>query len=114
MKLAAIAIGSNSIHLVSVRGMRGQHLEIVAGEKERVRVGSITLREHRLAPETINRALTKLARCKKMAGANRVDLIIMVATAAVRESHNADESINRVPRKSASTCSCCRESKRRA
>jgi exopolyphosphatase / guanosine-5'-triphosphate,3'-diphosphate pyrophosphatase len=96
MKLAAIDIGSNSIHLVIVRAVRGQHLEIIDREKEMVRLGSVTLREHRLAPETIDRAIATLARYKKMAEANKVDLIITTATAAVRESDNADEFINRV------------------
>jgi exopolyphosphatase/guanosine-5'-triphosphate,3'-diphosphate pyrophosphatase len=96
MKIAAIDIGSNSIHLVIVRAVRGQHLEIIDREKEMIRLGSVTLREHRLAPEAINRAITTLARFKKMAEANKVDLIITTATAAVRESHNADEFINQV------------------
>ncbi|HKP13963.1 MAG TPA: Ppx/GppA phosphatase family protein, partial [Blastocatellia bacterium] len=96
MKIAAIDIGSNSIHLVIVRAVRGQHLEIIDREKEMIRLGSVTLREHRLAPEAIDRAITTLARFKKMAEANKVDLIITTATAAVRESHNADEFINRV------------------
>ncbi|MEN3331114.1 MAG: exopolyphosphatase / guanosine-5-triphosphate,3-diphosphate pyrophosphatase [Blastocatellia bacterium] len=96
MKLASIDIGSNSIHLVIVRAVRGQHLEIIDREKEMIRLGSVTLREHRLAPEAIDRAVTTLTRFKKMAEANKVDLIITTATAAVRESHNADEFINRV------------------
>lgn len=96
MKLAAIDIGSNSIHLAIVRAVRGQHLEIIDREKEMIRLGSVTLREHRLAPDAIDRAVTTLARFKKMAEANKVDLIITTATAAVRESHNADEFINRV------------------
>jgi exopolyphosphatase/guanosine-5'-triphosphate,3'-diphosphate pyrophosphatase len=96
MKIAAIDIGSNSIHLVIVRAVRGQHLEIIDREKEMIRLGSVTLREHRLAPEAISRAITTLVRFKKMAEANKVDLIITTATAAVRESHNADEFINHV------------------
>jgi exopolyphosphatase/guanosine-5'-triphosphate,3'-diphosphate pyrophosphatase len=96
MKIAAIDIGSNSIHLVIVRAVRGQHLEIIDREKEMIRLGSVTLREHRLAPEAIARAITTLTRFKKMAEANKVDLIITTATAAVRESHNADEFINQV------------------
>jgi len=96
MKLAAIDIGSNSIHLVIVRAMRGQHLEIIDREKEMVRLGSITLREHHMAPEAIDRAITTLTRFKKMAEANKVDLILTTATAAVRESRNADEFIKRV------------------
>jgi exopolyphosphatase/guanosine-5'-triphosphate,3'-diphosphate pyrophosphatase len=96
MKLAAIDIGSNSIHLVIVRSARGQHLEIIDREKEMVRLGSGTLRKHMLSSETIDRAVTTLKRFKKMAEANRAELIIATATSAVRESHNASEFIERV------------------
>ncbi|HEY7913134.1 MAG TPA: Ppx/GppA phosphatase family protein [Blastocatellia bacterium] len=96
MKLAAIDIGSNSIHLVIVRSARGQHLEIIDREKEMVRLGSGTLRKHMLSSETIDRAVTTLRRFKKMAEANGAELIIATATSAVRESHNASEFIERV------------------
>lgn len=96
MKLAAIDIGSNSIHLVVVRAVQGQHLEIIDREKEMVRLGSGTLREHMLSKETIDRAITTLQRFKKMARANRAELIIATATSAVRESHNAEEFIEQV------------------
>ncbi|MFP5263288.1 MAG: HD domain-containing protein [Blastocatellia bacterium] len=95
MKLAAIDIGSNSIHLVIVRAVQGQHLEIIDREKEMVRLGSGTLREHMLSKETIDRAITTLQRFKKMAEANRAELIIATATSAVRESHNAEEFVER-------------------
>jgi len=42
MKLAAIDIGSNSIHLVIVRAVQGQHPEIIDREKEMVRLGAGT------------------------------------------------------------------------
>jgi exopolyphosphatase/guanosine-5'-triphosphate,3'-diphosphate pyrophosphatase len=96
MKLAAIDIGSNSIHLVIVRAVQGQHLEIIDREKEMVRLGSGTLRQHMLSRETIDRATTTLQRFKKMAEANRAELIIATATSAVRESHNAEEFIEQV------------------
>jgi exopolyphosphatase/guanosine-5'-triphosphate,3'-diphosphate pyrophosphatase len=96
MKLAAIDIGSNSIHLAMVRAVPGQHLEIIDREKEMVRLGAGTLRMHRLSRETIDRAITVLRRYKQMAEANRVDRLITTATAAVRESHNASEFIERV------------------
>src|ERR1051325_11729515 len=95
MKLAAIDIGTNSIHLVIVRAVQGQHLEIIDREKEMVRLGSGTLRKHMLSKETIDRAITTLRRFKKMAEANRAERIIATATSAVRESHNAEEFIER-------------------
>src|SRR6266705_2573501 len=72
MKLAAIDIGSNSIHLVIVRAVKGQH------------------------PEIIDRAVTTLRRFKKMAEHNGADPIITTATSAVRESRNSDQFIEQV------------------
>lgn len=96
MKLAAIDIGSNSIHLVIVRAEQGQHLEIIDREKEMVRLGAVTLREHRLSKETIDRAVITLQRFKKMAEHNGAHPIIATATSAVRESSNSDEFIEQV------------------
>ncbi len=96
MKLAAIDIGSNSIHLVIVRAAEGQHLEIIDREKEMVRLGAGTLQVHSLAKETVDRAIAALSRFRKLAEAARVDRIITTATAAVREAHNADAFTDRV------------------
>ena len=96
MKLAAIDIGSNSIHLVIVRSVKGQHPEIIDREKEMVRLGAGTLREHRLSKKTIERAITTLRRFKKMAEHNGADPIIATATSAVRESRNSDQFIEQV------------------
>jgi exopolyphosphatase/guanosine-5'-triphosphate,3'-diphosphate pyrophosphatase len=96
MKLAAIDIGSNSIHLVIVRAVKGQRPEIIDREKEMVRLGSGTLREHRLSKQTIDRAITTLRRFKKMAEHNGADPIITTATAAVRESRNSNAFIDQV------------------
>jgi exopolyphosphatase/guanosine-5'-triphosphate,3'-diphosphate pyrophosphatase len=95
MKIAAIDIGSNSIHMVIVRAIQGQNIEIIDREKEVVRLGS-GLRDHRLSKEATERAILTLRRFKQMAQANRVDLIITTATAAVREANNADKFIERV------------------
>lgn len=96
MKLAAIDIGSNSIHLVVVRAEPGRRLEIVDREKEMVRLGAVTLREHQLSKETIDRAITTLLRFKKIAEHNGADPIITTATSAVRESSNSEEFIEQV------------------
>jgi len=96
MKLAAIDIGSNSIHLVIVRAVKGQHPEIIDRQKEMVRLGAGTLREHRLSKKTIERAITTLRRFKKMAEHNGADPIIATATSAVRESRNSDQFIDQV------------------
>lgn len=96
MKIAAIDIGSNSIHLAVVRAEPGQHLQIIDREKEMARLASKTLRTHRISEETIDRAVTTLRRFKQLAEGNGVDLIITTATSAVRESDNAREFVEAV------------------
>src|SRR5215813_7573407 len=96
MRLAAIDIGSNSIHLVIVRAVKGQRPEIIDREKEMVRLGAGTLRQHRLSKRTIERAVVTLRRFKKMAEHNGANPIITTATSAVRESRNSDAFIERV------------------
>src|SRR5262245_56139466 len=95
MKIAAIDIGSNSTHMVIVRAVEGQHLEVIDREKEVTRMGA-GLRDHRLAKEPIERTIQTLRRFKQIAEANRTELIITTATAAVREAQNNDKFIERV------------------
>src|ERR1051325_878329 len=95
MKVAAIDVGSNSIHMVIVRAVEGQHIEIIDREKEVVRLGA-GLQDHRLSKEAMERAILTLRRFRQMAQAHRVDLILTTATAAVREANNADKFIDRV------------------
>ena len=96
MKLAAIDIGSNSIHLAIMEAIPGQHLRIVDREKEMVRLGAGTLRSHQLSPEVIKRAVAVLQRYQRIAQSHRVNRILITATAAVREARNAGEFVEHV------------------
>lgn len=96
MKIAAIDIGSNSIHLAVVLADPGQHLQIIDREKDMARLASKTLRTHRLSGDTIAKAVATLRRFKQLAEANGADLIITTATSAVREADNAREFIEAV------------------
>jgi exopolyphosphatase/guanosine-5'-triphosphate,3'-diphosphate pyrophosphatase len=95
MKIAAIDIGSNSTHMVIVRAVEGQHLEVIDREKEFTRLGA-GLRDNRLAKDAADRTILTLRRFKQIAEANRVDLVLTTATAAVREAQNGDKFIERV------------------
>lgn len=99
MKIAAIDIGSNSIHLAVVRAEPGQHLQIVDREKDMARLASKTLRTRRISEETMDRAVVTLRRFKQLAESNGVDLVITTATSAVRESDNAREFVEAVRRR---------------
>lgn len=96
MKIAAIDIGSNSIHLAVVRAEPGQHLQIIDREKDMARLAAKTLRTRRISEETMDRAITTLRRFKQLADGNGVDLVITTATSAVRESDNAREFVEAV------------------
>jgi exopolyphosphatase/guanosine-5'-triphosphate,3'-diphosphate pyrophosphatase len=96
MKIAAIDIGSNSIHLAVVRAEPGQHLQIIDREKDMARLASKTLRTRRISEETIDRAVTTLRRFKQLAEGNGVDLVIATATSAVREADNVREFVEAV------------------
>ena len=96
MKIAAIDIGSNSIHLAIVRAEPGQHLQIIDREKDMARLAAKTLRTHKISEETMDRAVTTLRRFKQLADGSGADLVITTATSAVRESENAREFVETV------------------
>ena len=91
--LAAIDIGTNSVHMVVARVTGSGRFEVLTREKEMVRLGS-GADPRTLAPDAIDRGVAALVRCKriaKMAGAE----IRAVATAAVRDADNRDVFVKR-------------------
>lgn len=91
--LAALDIGTNSFHLVVAR-LRGEHFEVVAREKETVRLGHGGGDMKVLEPEAIERGLAALGRMRLVADAHRAR-IRAVATSAVREAQNAADFVDR-------------------
>ncbi len=94
MKIAAIDIGSNSIHMVTAAvGRNG--FEIIDRAKEMVRLGSGTLMHGRLSPEAMEFGFKTLATFKTLAERQGADPILAVATSAVREAANGGEFVLR-------------------
>jgi len=100
--LAAIDIGTNSFHMVVARvgeveraeGPAGPAFEVIAREKEMVRLGSGSGDMKRLAPDAIDRGVAALERLARLAAVHDAD-IHAVATSAVREAENAAEFLER-------------------
>lgn len=92
--LAAVDIGTNSVHMVIARVGEGLTFEVVDREKEMVRLGSSGGDMKRLEPDAIERGVAALARFRSLAESNGAP-ITAVATSAVREAANADEFIAR-------------------
>lgn len=87
--LAAIDVGTSSIHMVVVRvhpAVPG--FTIIAREKEPVRLGDRDLATGNLTEAAMQRATAALRRCQNLARSLQADQIIGVATSAVRESPN--------------------------
>lgn len=68
----------------------------LAQEKEVVRLGHETLRRGKLSPEAIDRAAACIQRFRTAAEVRKVDTIIAVATASVREASNSAQFIERI------------------
>ncbi|HEX2384563.1 MAG TPA: Ppx/GppA phosphatase family protein [Acidimicrobiales bacterium] len=92
--LAAIDIGTNSIHLVIARPTGNNRFEVVDREKEVVRLGSGSGDMKRLAPEAIERGIDTLGRFRRLVDSHGAELHA-VATSAVREAENRSEFVRR-------------------
>ncbi len=92
MKIAAIDIGSNSIHMVTARVRHGD-FEILDRAKEMVGLARGTLTSGRLSSETMEFGLQTLGTFKRLAERQGADPILAVATSAVREAANGGEFV---------------------
>jgi exopolyphosphatase/guanosine-5'-triphosphate,3'-diphosphate pyrophosphatase len=96
LKLAAIDIGSNSIKLAVADAADSDSFAVLTREKDVIRLGHETLRKGRLSRSAIDRAIGFLQRYKTIAETHRVEAIVTVATASVREANNASQFVKDV------------------
>jgi exopolyphosphatase/guanosine-5'-triphosphate,3'-diphosphate pyrophosphatase len=92
--VAAIDIGTNSVHLLVAKPSGNNRFEILDREKEVVRLGSGSGDMKRLSPEAIDRGVTALRGFRRIADSHGAE-IHAVATSAVREAENRDEFVAR-------------------
>ena len=98
MRIAAIDIGTNSLHLIVCQIRPDLSFEVIDGEKEMVRLGAGGLDGRTLAPANIAAAMQTLRTFKRLAESHEVDEIIAAATSAVREATNGADFIAAVRR----------------
>ncbi|KOP23432.1 exopolyphosphatase [Hapalosiphon sp. MRB220] len=95
--IAAIDLGTNSLHMVIVRiETTLPAFSIIGREKETVRLGDRDLVTGCLKAEVIERAIACLRRFQEVAKTLNAETIIAVATSAVREAPNGKEFIQKV------------------
>ncbi len=96
MQLAAIDIGTNSVHMIIVRVRQDLSFEVIDSEKAMVRLGAGGLDGRELTAEAMTATLEALSRFERLAKARQVDEILAVATSAVREARNGGEFLARI------------------
>ncbi|MFQ3580332.1 MAG: Ppx/GppA phosphatase family protein [Chloracidobacterium sp.] len=95
-RVAAIDIGSNSIHLIVAEARTGERLRVIEREKDTVRLAAGLTETHHLTDEKIKAAVATLRRFTDLAQAHGVTAILTVATSAIREAWNREVFLQRV------------------
>jgi exopolyphosphatase/guanosine-5'-triphosphate,3'-diphosphate pyrophosphatase len=96
MRLAAIDVGSNSVHMLIADVNRDGHIEVVDRVKEMVRLGRKSFTTGRLTEESMDLAVRTLMNFRRLLRVRRVRKMHAVATSAVREARNRVAFIRRV------------------
>ncbi len=96
MQVAAIDIGTNSLHMIVVRVGPDLSFEVIDREKEMVRLGAGGLDGRALTSQPMHTALQVLSRFKRLAESHRVDKTVAVATSAVREAENGGDFLRAI------------------
>lgn len=95
--LAAIDVGTNSIHMVVVKIQPSlPAFTIIAKEKATVRLGDRDRETGALTAVAMQRALAALRRCQEIARSLNAEDIIAVATSAMREAPNGRDFLQQI------------------
>jgi len=96
MRVAAIDIGTNSIHMIVAEIAADLSFQVIDREKEMVRLGAGGLDGRALTPEAMHAALQVLSKFRRLAESHAVDETIAVATSATREAENGGDFLKAV------------------
>jgi exopolyphosphatase/guanosine-5'-triphosphate,3'-diphosphate pyrophosphatase len=95
--LAAIDVGTNSIHMVIVQIKTSiPSFTVIESEKATVRLGERCAQTGNLTEDAMQRSLEALKRCQEICRTQKVEEIVAVATSATREAPNGAEFIRRI------------------
>src|SRR3954462_2056795 len=97
-RIAAIDIGSNSLHMVIAQVDADGSLTTLWRMKEMVGLGRISFPSRRLSREAMDRAVTTLRRFQQAARSRKCEKIVAAATSAVREAENGGDFLERCQR----------------
>jgi exopolyphosphatase / guanosine-5'-triphosphate,3'-diphosphate pyrophosphatase len=98
MRIAAIDIGTNSIHMIVVQVRPDLSFEVIDREKDMVRLGAGGLDGRNLTPTAMSTGIQTMAKFKRIADSHKVDEVVAAATSATREAENGGDFIAEVDR----------------
>jgi len=98
MRIAAIDIGTNSIHMIVVQVRPDLSFEVIDREKDMVRLGAGGLDGRSMTPTAMGAALQTMSKFRRIAESHKVDEIVACATSATREAENGGDFISEVDR----------------
>jgi exopolyphosphatase/guanosine-5'-triphosphate,3'-diphosphate pyrophosphatase len=98
MRIAAIDIGTNSLHMIVCRIRPDLSFEVIDREKDMIRLGAGSLGGRALPASSLSAAMLTLAKYRRLAESHGVDEIIAAGTSAVREAENGADFIAAVHR----------------
>src|SRR5438128_6711556 len=98
LRLAAIDVGSNSLHMIVAQADADGGMTTLWRLKEMVGLGRMSFPSHRLSHEAIDRGIIALRRFHAEAQKRECEKVLAIATSAVREAENGGEFIERARR----------------
>lgn len=96
MKLAALDIGSNSIHLIIVEIFPDGNYRVIDKARDMVGLAKNTLSSGYLSDKEMSKGLACLRRMRGLCESRKVDVAHAVATSAVRSAVNGEHFVQRV------------------
>jgi len=96
MNLAAIDIGTNSIHMIIVKVTSPRTFEVLVQEKEMVKLGVGVFANKEINSEAFAAGIETITRYVQLADKYGVEEIITAATSATREAKNGRDFLDRI------------------
>jgi exopolyphosphatase/guanosine-5'-triphosphate,3'-diphosphate pyrophosphatase len=97
-RIAAIDVGSNSLHMVVAQADPDGSVTTLWRMKEMVGLGRISFPSRQLSADAMDRAISTLRRFQQAARARGCEKILAIATSAVREAENGGDFLLRARR----------------
>src|SRR5262244_3999304 len=98
MRIAAIDVGSNSIHMIVAEADVDGGITTLWRMKEMVGLGRASFPGRVIPRDAIDRAMAAMARFQQAAQQRQCEKVVAVATSAVREATNGGDFIERLAR----------------